>query len=58
MQLMLNLTAVSCDRSRPVADGSGKIRQPAMTPRPQKEKGGPGSDGDCGVAGIAAFSVP
>jgi hypothetical protein len=57
MQLILNRIAVSCDRFRPAADGSGKIRQSAITPRPQKEKGGPGSEGDCGVAGIDAFNL-
>src|SRR5262252_1714909 len=57
IQPMVNLTALRALRLRAVAEASGNRVQSASAPRPQKEKGGPGSTLDCGCAGIAALRV-
>src|SRR6478752_355995 len=57
IQPTVNLTALRALRLRALAELSGNRTQLASTPRPQKEKGGPGSTLDCGCAGIAAFKV-
>ena len=57
MQSTVTWIAVSCPRSKVDGWASSSVNVVAV-PRPQNENGGPGSEFDCGLAGMLDVRIP